>query len=276
LRAGFIIQLDIDICVDIAYYIYMRSWSERQVVELFQLLFLRQLGSRVDKGFLVLKGGCNLRFFFKSIRYSEDLDLDIRTMARETLRKNVNQILQSPAFAQILRAHRLSITHASDAKQSGTTQRWKLGIRSEETGLEMPTRIEFSRRRLDKGILFEPVDPEVIHAYRLSPLLISHYSRETAFAHKVEVLAHRRETQARDVFDLKVLLDAGVQPEHVAQTVRTDLDQACRNAMTLRFRDFKGQVVAFLAPEFQEFYSSMDAWRALQDAVVQKLRELMP
>ncbi len=34
-------------------------------VELFQLLFLDQLGRRLDQRHFALKGGCNLRFFFK-------------------------------------------------------------------------------------------------------------------------------------------------------------------------------------------------------------------
>ena len=32
-------------------------------------------GAHVDKSLFALKGGCNLRFFLKSIRYSENIDL---------------------------------------------------------------------------------------------------------------------------------------------------------------------------------------------------------
>ena len=49
--------------------------SDRQAVELFHLLFLRQLASGADRARIALKGGCNLRFYFGSVRYSEDLDL---------------------------------------------------------------------------------------------------------------------------------------------------------------------------------------------------------
>lgn len=55
----------------------MDSSSPIQVVEQFHLLFLAQLGRRLDKKFCVLKGGCNLRFFHQSVRLSEDLDLDV-------------------------------------------------------------------------------------------------------------------------------------------------------------------------------------------------------
>ena len=53
-----------------------------QAVERFHLLFLSQLGTRVDKNLYGLKGGCNLRFYWKSIRYSQDIDFDVRTVAR--------------------------------------------------------------------------------------------------------------------------------------------------------------------------------------------------
>ena len=117
-----------------------------KAVELFHLLFLQQLGTRVAKSLCVLKGGCNLRFFFGSIRYSEDMDFDVQTIARDTLRKNVETILKSPAFARILQVHRLALGHWSAPKQTDTVQRWKLRLQLLGGEQEAPTKIEFSRR----------------------------------------------------------------------------------------------------------------------------------
>ncbi len=78
--------------------------TERQAIEIFHLLFLRAFGARVDKALFALKGGCNLRFFLKSIRYSEDMDLDIHTMSSGALQSNVDRVLESASFAQTLRA----------------------------------------------------------------------------------------------------------------------------------------------------------------------------
>ena len=64
-----------------------------QAVERFHLVFLAQLGTRMDKKLYALKGGCNLRFFWKSIRYSKDIDFDVHTIAKETLRNNIRKIL---------------------------------------------------------------------------------------------------------------------------------------------------------------------------------------
>ncbi|MFQ6618599.1 MAG: hypothetical protein ACE5QV_07925 [Fidelibacterota bacterium] len=54
----------------------MNTYSARQYVELFHLLFLSQLVRKLDKRFYALKGGGNLRFFFKSqvISYLEPED----------------------------------------------------------------------------------------------------------------------------------------------------------------------------------------------------------
>jgi hypothetical protein len=56
-------------------------WSACQTIEIFHLLFQRAFSARVDKALFALKGGCNLRFFLKSVRYLEDMDLDIHSMS---------------------------------------------------------------------------------------------------------------------------------------------------------------------------------------------------
>ena len=55
----------------------MKIYSPKASVELFHLVFIDLLGRKVDKKHYALKGGCNLRFFFKSFRYSEDMDVDV-------------------------------------------------------------------------------------------------------------------------------------------------------------------------------------------------------
>src|SRR5205823_7218517 len=99
----------------------LNNLGDIQAVEKFHLIFLTQLGARIDKKLYSLKGGSNLRFFWKSIRYSEDLDFDVHTIARETLRKNVNRIFEEPGFRRILRSHQLDILR-SQLKQLDTTQ----------------------------------------------------------------------------------------------------------------------------------------------------------
>lgn len=248
-------------------------WTDRQAIEVFHLLFLRSLGARVDKALFALKGGCNLRFYHRSIRYSEDMDLDIRTMAVGTLKSNVEAILDADAFRHTLRAQGLTIDSFSAPKQTATTQRWKITLQSLESRASIPTKIEFSRRALDPGATLAPVDPAILRAYRLFSIIVQRYDTHAAFAQKIGALALRSAVQARDLFDLKLLIDAGA-PSQLAPDARKLLPQAIDNAMSISFEDFAGQVVAFLEPEHQRDFAERAAWDALQQQVVDTLQGL--
>jgi len=250
--------------------------SERQAIEAFHLVFVAQLGRRVDKALFAIKGGCNLRFYCRSIRYSEDVDFDIRTMTKATLANNVDTILASPAFKQALCVKQIEIEHVTSAKQTDTTQRWKIGIQL-AGGPVIPTKVEFSRRRgLDEGHLLEPVDAELIRTYELYPVLAQHYSREAAFRQKIGALSRRTVTQARDIFDLKLLLDGGAGKEKLPADTAAEIPQAVENAMTIGFDEFSGQVRAYLTADYQEYYGSRKVWEALQQEVVSALEQRQP
>jgi predicted nucleotidyltransferase component of viral defense system len=251
-------------------------WDDRQAIEIFHLLFLRAFGARVDKALFALKGGCNLRFFLKSIRYSDDMDLDIQTMAVGTLQNNVNRLLETPAFLQALRAQGIELARSAQPKQTGTTQRWKLGLRLADSGTEIPTKIEFSRRGLDGETAVEPVDPEIIRTYRLYPVIVQHYSVRAAFAQKVSALALREQVQARDLLDLKLLLDAGGAAQPLLAPATKHLVAAIENALAVDYDAFAGQVLAYLEPEYQEYYGNKKAWNELQEQVINGLEALRP
>lgn len=82
-----------------------KIYNYLQLRELFHLEFLRWFGRKVKAIFYALKGGTNLRFFFNSFRYSEDMDLDIQRLELETLKGRVMAILQSSSFQDILKTY---------------------------------------------------------------------------------------------------------------------------------------------------------------------------
>lgn len=250
--------------------------SDREAIEVFHLLFLRAFGARVRKELYALKGGCNLRFFHRSVRYSEDMDLDVRTVSVATLRNNVDRTLEAPGFLQTLRAQRIELMDISRPKQTETTQRWKLRLAVAATGQELPTKIEFSRRALGGEVAHEAVAAELIRRYRLYPVLVQHYTASAAFAQKVADLALRSQTQARDIFDLKLLLDAGAGDAPVSKDLVSKLARAIENALTIGYDKFAGQVLAYLEPEYQEHYRPRRAWEELQEQVVNALEALKP
>ncbi len=239
-----------------------------QHVEFFHLIFLDQLGRKLDKRLYALKGGCNLRFFLGSVRYSQDVDLDVKTVRVDTLQKTVNGILESPAMAARLRAQTLEIAQISAAKQTETTQRWKVQLKG-QTGIIFPTKIEFSRQTLESPIEFAPIDPAVASEYHLHPIFIPHYGPEVVFKQKIRALASRSETQARDIWDLFHLINA----YGVKEVDSEYLTRACENACNISFGDFKDQVVAFFPADLQEQYDQV-LWDKIQLKVVEYLETL--
>ena len=249
----------------------MAAWSLREGVELFHLAFLGELGAKLDKSRYALKGGCNLRFFFKSVRYSEDIDLDVGSVPIVTLGKNVERVLGSRSLALTLRAAGIVVRSVSAPKQTETTQRWKLLL--EVSGTPAPTKIEFSRRRLDDGRELGAADPTLIARYGLSPLLCSHYNRDAALLQKLRALIGRSETQARDIFDLDLLLGGSTA---LPQLTREERDAVIERASSIDADAFRAQVVAFLAPEQQEIYAERSVWTDMVGRVVAAARAETP
>jgi predicted nucleotidyltransferase component of viral defense system len=248
----------------------------RQAIEMFHLVFLRALvGKGEHKSLISLKGGCNLRFYFGSTRYSEDIDLDVVVMSRDTLKNKVERLLRSPLVAAPLRTRGLEIVEISRPKQTDTTQRWKVGLATRGIDLPIRTKIEFSRRDAMAGAEFQAVDPDVLRPYGLTPFLATHYTTYAAVMQKIKALAGRGEPQARDVFDLNLLL---ARPEaHEIELLDAEkrwLDKAIDHALSLSFDEYASQVVAYLDPSQAELYEERASWDTMQEAVVSRLEAL--
>ena len=249
----------------------MPSHAPKATVELFHLLLLDLLGRKIDPKHYALKGGCNLRFFMKSIRYSEDMDIDVAPgLTKDKLADLVERILASKTFADLLAVRDLRIAEQSAPKQTDTTQRWKFGLERNGFPMLLRTKIEFSRRGMDVGSTFGPVDPLLIRTYELTPLLANHYAAQPALDQKIRALASRPEIQARDVFDLGLLLNAGVVRGPVADAL---CRQAQENALAVTYDMFKAQGVSFLNPDHQRQYDSPAVWDTMVLRVAEALGE---
>src|SRR5438477_362137 len=108
-------------------------------------LKLRLLSAGPDTDRFAIKGGCNLRFFFESVRYSEGIDLDVSRIPLHVLKEKVGRILEGPALALPLKSWGVTLRDVSAPKQTETTQHWKLGLAAEGRSLPLHTKIEFSR-----------------------------------------------------------------------------------------------------------------------------------
>jgi len=232
--------------------------------EVFHLAFLRLLARSVPPDTYVLKGGTNLRFFFGSIRYSEDMDIDVAGVAVHVLRERVMAVLGSSALAATMRTYGIEGIRPPDlsrAKQTETVQRFKVHLLT-TAGEDLSTKVEFSRRGFDAPVRVEPVSATLLAAYRMPPLLVPHYTAEAAIRQKVRALASRRHPEARDVFDLFTL---GSQPEAgrkglLADFDAEDLEVARDRTFAIDYPRYRDGVVAFLSSEDRPAHDSSRVW----------------
>jgi len=231
--------------------------------EVFHLEFLRWFARKLEADRYVLKGGVNLRLFFKSIRYSEDMDIDIQGARVDKIKKNVMEILEARGFSDSLKSFGIERILAPDlakAKQTETTQRFKIHLLT-TGGEDLFTKVEFSRRGLKGSQVVEPVSNEILRAYKMAPLLVPHYDAASAVAQKIQALAQRTVLQARDIFDLFVLSSqyegAGRDKLQVSGAV---LKTAHDNIFLIEYPRFRDTVVAYLGAEDQKAYSSPEIW----------------
>jgi hypothetical protein len=247
--------------------------SDREAVELFHLHFVRLLCSGPSKGSFAIKGGCNLRFFFESVRYSEVMDLDVAGLPVHALIEKVSATLSGPALTLALRSRGIAITSVSAPKQTETTQRWKIGFSAEGHSVALHTRIEFSRRPTTEESKVEPIAASVLAAYQLMTFLAPHYPLAAALRQKVGALAGRSIVQARDVFDLGVLFAKSGGKVDALEPIRSLLPKAIERAMDVSYAEFKSQVGSYLQPDHLDTYGSREAWDALQMRVVDLLEK---
>src|SRR3990167_1413048 len=242
-------------------------------VELFHLMFLRQFNMQIDTNLYAIKGDCNLRLFFSSVRYSEDLNLDIYTVAQETLENKVNKLLTSPPLLKLLQSYGITQLEVTAFKQTPTTQQWKVQIHTEQAEMPYHTKIEFSWRNEKIQTELASVDMKICQAYRLPPMRLSHYRLTDAITQKVLALAHRSLTQARDIFDLYFLLHLG-KPKLSFALKKNTLTQAEEALLSISFNDYKSQVVNFLEPEEQAVYNKKEYWSEISNEVFHYLNGL--
>lgn len=259
------------------HYLPVPALTPIQAVEAFHMLFLRALEAKVDRSLYVVKGGVNLRAWFGSLRYSEDLDVDVLRGEAFELRDKVDAVLVGQAFQGLLRAQRLELLRSSKPKQTGTTQRWKFELGVTGRAHPLHTKIEFSRRGAEEEYSLEPMLAEIVRPYGIPAPTAHHYTAAAATRQKIEALAGRRTTQARDIWDLEHLFRVcRADPRPLQASSQQALDIAIERVMDMQYDAYKAQVVSFLAREHQELHGSREAWQRIQELVVQRLMELQP
>jgi len=246
----------------------MDKYTYLQLREVFHIEFLRWFGRKVKAEHYAIKGGVNLRFFFKSFRYSEDMDLDVRVIRVATLKEIVMKILSAAAFHDNLKPFGIAKVVPPDigkAKQTETTQRFKIHLIS-SFGEDLFTKIEFSRRGISGKVITGAIEDVILRSYKLAPILAPHYDAQSAIAQKIGALAGRSTVQARDIFDLYLLSSqysagAGERKGDIKSCVLT---KAYERVFEVDFEQFRDTVVSYLSAEDQPVYANPGAWEDIR------------
>jgi predicted nucleotidyltransferase component of viral defense system len=252
--------------------------SDKLQREAFHFLFLERLLKISDPKLYVLKGGVNFRFFFKSHRYSEDMDLDCIGGAVETLRKNGYKILDDPSFVRSLKVYGIESLILGDknkAKHTATTQRFSLRLVN-GAGEEFPTKIEFSRRSaaIPDSFAMEIIQPTIAAQFNRLSFPCQHYLPASAVLQKIRALAGRSETQARDVFDLYVLYLKGALTSALCRAIeKKDREKALLAMASLDYDAYRGQVLEYLEPAAHQQFSSRQTWDLMTQVITECLHE---
>lgn len=245
-----------------------------QIIEFFHLGFLQVVQARLDQRHYVLKGGTNLRYFFASHRYSEDIDLDAVSIEPWRLEETIDRALDSPAMKMLLQSGGLAARDVTKPKQTNTTQRWKLLIDANGGRTAVRTKIEFSHRGSDPRRVLDAVPNSVVAAYALRAPSLLHYTADAAIEQKVAALAERSTTQARDVFDLDLLLRAHQDAIDAPGISPDPLHGAVTRLAELPLGAFQDQVLPFLDPQIAELYQGETSWNQMKSYVAGRLMEL--
>ena len=254
-------------------------YTHLQLRELFHIEFLRLLGRKLKTNNYAVKGGVNLRLFFKSVRYSEDIDLDVADIGLGELKELVMKILQTRSFREGFYAFGIRDIISPDmrvAKQTWTTQRFKVHLIT-AAGVDLFTKIEFSRRGFNGKVIVESIPAAILRDYRLSPLITPHYDAGSAVMQKIDALASRSAIQARDIFDLYVLSSqiGYVSPEGFKPLSAAILAKAHERIFEVSFEMFRDAVVSYLADEDKNMYDNASSWEEIKLKVVDFVEELI-
>jgi len=117
-----------------------------EIAESFHLAFLQALATRANLSAWALKGGGNLRFFYGSVRFSEDIDLDTFDIEPWAFQERVDQTLASDLLRRTLGLLGSRIDHLNPKERSETKSKWVVGVRQPSETEPIYTQIEVSHR----------------------------------------------------------------------------------------------------------------------------------
>jgi hypothetical protein len=202
----------------------------------------------------------------------------VQIVAGHVLRDAVMEIVTSSSLRDMLASYGVKSITAPDigkAKQTETTQRFKIHLTT-PSGEELFTKIEFSRRGIKDGVRIETARAEILRTLRLPPLLCPHYGAEAAMLQKIDALAGRAATQARDIFDFFLLTtQARFSRELVGKEKKDIFGKAIKNIYSVEYDNFRDTVIPYFPEADRLLYDDAGRWDEIRLTVSRTIEELL-
>ncbi|MFT4100232.1 MAG: nucleotidyl transferase AbiEii/AbiGii toxin family protein [Burkholderiaceae bacterium] len=177
-----------------------------EAIDRCQVGLLRELvGQQGNR--LILKGGMAMRAVFGGLRLTKDIDFDRDpSLSQDALKKGLLSNLVRAATAAGIRAPKAEIT-----KDTKTTVRARLAG-TVAHGTDVRFDVEVSGRRTPNRANLRA---EVVSAparYAMAPFPVTTYTHEALAAMKIAAALSEQRNAPRDLYDLRDLVRAGVDP----------------------------------------------------------------
>ncbi len=238
--------------------------------EAFHLLFFAAFADRFQGREYALKGGVCLRFYHRSPRLSEDIDMDIGNISLGTLQKGVEGIIHRSSFRASMEQLGVAGVTLRTAKATDTTQRWILSLEMGGDAPSIVTRLECSRRRSEIPFAQDVPAADLLARYSYRPFSGQFYAMEEMVFQKTDALAAVRRHALRDLFDLDLLLTHGgvVWPAHLKRVTR---QAAAKKVISMTWAEFQSDVLPYLSDESRPAFHHREAFDRLVERVTRAL-----
>lgn len=202
----------------------------------------------------ILKGGLAMRALHGSVRVTKDIDLDSPPEipvdhARARMRGAIKKALEGGCLIE---------AQVTEPKQTETVMRWKINGLTRR-GSRIHLTVEVSRRGMPLADRVEERDypaPEGISGAcsPKAPAKALVYASDAIAAMKVFALASENRVAPRDIYDLNVLIEAGIEPapDLLRRLGEQEIEQALSRSWAkidlMDWKMFRSEVLPTLPP----------------------------
>lgn len=188
-----------------------------EVIDRCQVGLLRELvGQQGNR--LILKGGMAMRAAFGSLRLTKDIDFDRdSSLSQDALKKGLLNNLVRAAAAAGIREPKVEIT-----KDTKTTVRARLqGLLTGGVGVRFDVEVSGRGTPDRSNLRAEMVAPPP--RYAMAPFPVTTYTNEALAVMKIAAALSEQRHAPRDLYDLRDLIHAGVDPTDLLARQDADL-----------------------------------------------------